>query len=218
MPVCTSIERKYPNDDAYPAPKKYVLVLSCVDYRLLDDLIRFLDHDNLTNRYYHVALAGAALGVVPASTSGPHAPAVAVPHWRETFLAQVRAAVHLTHGALTDIYIVQHEQCGAFLEFVPGFKELQASEQEQVNEDYARALIEDLRVTFCHNYNARHEGELADAPPEKARVVQEKPPAVHAFYMDLRGNVRHIDSHIPPKKAVCPNYHCHCAKLPKKRK
>ena len=32
---------KYPDD--YPAPRKFVLVISCVDYRLLDDLVRFLD-------------------------------------------------------------------------------------------------------------------------------------------------------------------------------
>jgi carbonic anhydrase len=204
MPVCTSIERKYP-DGKYDAPKKYVLVLSCVDYRLLDDLIRFLDHDNLTNRYYHVALAGAALGVVPESKSGPQAPAVAGPHWRETFRGQVRAAVYLTHGELTDIYIVQHENCGAFNAYVPGFEAQSSDEQREINEQYARALLTHIREYFCTEYNA----PIKEGRPE---MVQKVVPKVHAFYMDLRGNVTHIDS--GTLVVECANHHCHCAKLP----
>lgn len=34
--------------------------------------------------------------------------------WRLTFIDQVKAALILTEGQLTDIYIVQHEDCGAF--------------------------------------------------------------------------------------------------------
>lgn len=120
MPTCSALARDYPASKKYPAPKKYVLVLSCVDYRLLDDLVRFLDHDNLTNRYYHVALAGAALGVVPPPKSAANPPVVAPDYWRKTFIDHVKATVELTHGQLSDIYIVQHEDCGAFRLFVEG--------------------------------------------------------------------------------------------------
>lgn len=172
--------------------------------RLLDDLIRFLDHDNLTNRYYHVALAGAALGVVPPPASDSSPPAVAPAHWRHTFVDHVRATVQLTEGALGDIYIVQHQDCGAFKLLVDGFKHWDEADQRACNERYARALVGDLRDHFCAVYNGPH--EHADG-----RAVQERPPAVHAFYMDLRGSVWHIDSHVPAKGARCDNYLCHCA-------
>lgn len=207
MPVCTSIHRAYPPDTAYAAPKKYVLVLSCVDYRLLDDLIRFLDRDNLTNRYYHVALAGAALGAVPPPQDDGDPAVVAPAYWRQTFIDHVRATVRLTHGELTDIYIVQHQDCGAFKLYVNGFKHWDEPNQRGCNERYARALADDIAAQFCAAYNGAHEHE-------EGRTVQEKPPAVHAFYMDLRGNVSHIGSRVPPKDAKCENYLCHCEELP----
>lgn len=207
MPVCTSIHCEYPPGTAYAAPKKYVLVLSCVDCRLLDDLIRFLDHDNLTNRYYHVALAGAALGVVPRPPVGADPLLADVSHWRKTFVDQVRATVELTHGELTDIYIVQHEHCGAFRLLVPGFEKKKEADQLQLNYDYALALVADLCANFCCEYNARHKGD-------KEYVVQEYTPAVHAFYMDLRGNVRLIPNGTNSGGIPCSHSLCHCAPPP----
>jgi hypothetical protein len=207
MPVCTSIERRYPSKDEYDAPKKYVLVLSCVDYRLLDDLIRFLDHDNLTNRYYHVALAGAALGAVPPPQSASDPAAVAPPYWRDTFRDHVRATVRLTQGELSAIYIVQHEDCGAFKLYVNGFEHWDEPNQRECNELYARALLRDLATDFCATFNGEH-------AHEPGRTVQENPPAVHAFYMDLRGNVSRTDSYVPPKETRCESYLCPCARLP----
>jgi carbonic anhydrase len=216
MPVCTSIERKYPAKNEYDAPKKYVLVLSCVDYRLLDDLIRFLDHDNLTNRYYHVALAGAALGVVP-NEGVPLPPTIAVPHWRETFLAHVRATILLTEGKLSDIYIVQHQDCGAFKLAFDGFEDLDEEVQKQHNKQYANALLEDIKNTFCTVYNP--DGDKKKGNPDGK--VQKLIPAVHTFYMDLRGNVElfgtwpTVDDKKKGAKIECPNYVCQCPK-PKK--
>lgn len=181
MPTCTSIERKYPNK--HPVPQKYALVLSCVDYRLLDDLVRFLDRDNLTNRYYHLTLAGAALGAVREPPKGA-APLKkpALPPWRDTFVQHVNATVELTQGALTDIYIVQHESCGAFRLYVDGFEKMSAKREREENERYAAALREDVHKYFCDK-------EYNPLVGNTDYHVQEKFPTVHQFYIDLRGNV-----------------------------
>src|SRR5688500_12378539 len=110
-----------PDPVDYAAPKKYVLVVSCVDARLLAELVRFLEHDNLANRYYHVTFAGAALGLtdrVLEDLSGPGNPPAAFAQWRQMFIDHARATVLLTDGKVSDIYIVQHQDCGAFRVYI----------------------------------------------------------------------------------------------------
>lgn len=45
----------------YPRPKNNILVISCIDLRLTDNLMKFLSAENLENRYDLVTLAGASL-------------------------------------------------------------------------------------------------------------------------------------------------------------
>lgn len=45
----------------YKRPKKNILVISCIDLRLTDNLVAFLHEENLVNRYDHLAIAGASL-------------------------------------------------------------------------------------------------------------------------------------------------------------
>lgn len=218
MPVGTPVHNNYPND--YPAPKKYVLVLSCVDYRLLDDLVRFLDHDNLTNRYYHIALAGAALGVGP---NPPVAHAKTFAGWRQTFIDHVRATVTLTEGKLTDIYIVQHEDCGAFKLYDGKFECMNLEDQLERNRYYAKILQDDISEHFCGDYNPPYESKCInkcdeevvvesagsqDKPTTATGTVQHHPPIVHTFFMDLRGNVERLSA--PVSAAECEEWHCGC--------
>lgn len=187
----------------YPAPTGYALVVSCVDARLLDDLVTFLDFDNLTNRYYHVTLPGTALGLTKCVASDiEDLEGVAVEdkrklksqfaRWRKTFIDQVQAAVALTKGKLTDIYIVQHEDCGAFRVYLKkDSAEMSPNEELALHTRYADALLEDLTQNFCRDYNPLDK--------QTQKPVQSKQPCVHAFYMDLRGQVRHLQSFPDPR-------------------
>jgi hypothetical protein len=40
------------------------LLLSCMDYRLVDDITRYMDSRGMANKYDHIILAGASLGAV----------------------------------------------------------------------------------------------------------------------------------------------------------
>jgi hypothetical protein len=79
----------YPQLSEYRVPRKNILVLSCIDLRLTDDLLRFLDHDNLTNRYDHFALAGTSLCTITQKMENHSDPQVLdnfnnFEHWRKS--------------------------------------------------------------------------------------------------------------------------------------
>jgi hypothetical protein len=92
-------------DPAPPQPDSgwhNILLLSCMDLRLLDETVAFMDSLGLTNRYDHIILAGASLGVL---FDG-------MPHWGQTFWDHLELAREL--HAIEEVYILEHRQCGAY--------------------------------------------------------------------------------------------------------
>jgi hypothetical protein len=49
-------------DISYAPARGPVLLLSCMDLWLMDEVSQFMAHDGLVNQYDHVIMAGAALG------------------------------------------------------------------------------------------------------------------------------------------------------------
>jgi carbonic anhydrase len=79
------------------------LAVSCMDYRLVDDTIKFLDETlHLRNAYDHVALAGAALAAV-----SPRFPSSNAAFWDH-----VQIAKDLHH--IKKIIVLDHRDCGAY--------------------------------------------------------------------------------------------------------
>lgn len=73
-----------------------------MDYRLLDDIVRYMDSRALTNNYDQVILAGSSLG---ATTS-------LYPAWGETFWSHLQLALDLHH--VSRLIILDHRDCGAY--------------------------------------------------------------------------------------------------------
>ena len=78
------------------------LALTCIDYRLVDDAVRFFDGLHLTNEYDQVSLAGASLGAV----SGKF------PSSNTAFWDHVGIAKTLHH--IKKVIVVDHRDCGAY--------------------------------------------------------------------------------------------------------
>lgn len=78
------------------------LMLSCMDYRLIDDTVRFMDSQGLQNNYDHVVLAGASLGVMSDKFAG----------WGDTFWQHLEIAIQLHH--VEEVIAVDHRDCGAY--------------------------------------------------------------------------------------------------------
>jgi len=78
------------------------VVLSCMDYRLMDDVGVYLDGRGLKNNYDHLILAGSSLGAVTSK----------YPHWGEAFFEHLGLAIklHNVHRAI----LIDHRDCGAY--------------------------------------------------------------------------------------------------------
>lgn len=91
---------------AHAAGNTEALLLSCMDYRLVDDVVRYMDGRGLTNKYDHVILAGASLGVLQDKNLS----------WGQTFWDHVGVAIDLHH--IQKVIILDHRDCGAYKVFL----------------------------------------------------------------------------------------------------
>lgn len=82
------------------------LLLSCMDYRLTDDISRYMEGRGLRDRYDHVVLAGAALG----ANTDQH------PAWGQTFWEHLDVALQLHH--VKKVMVLDHRDCGAYKTFL----------------------------------------------------------------------------------------------------
>jgi hypothetical protein len=162
-----------PHDSSYLPPEENVLLVTCMDMRLLDNIVQFMNHDNLINRYDHVVFAGAALGALGA-------PGVKRPdgsdysQWRICFFDHLRSAVDL-HD-IKDVYILEHRNCGAYHKVFKVCKDFDHSEAEQVDENN------------CHfKYASMLERDIKEWS-QKNNV----PLGIYKFIMDLRGRVTQL--------------------------
>jgi hypothetical protein len=82
------------------------LLLSCIDYRLLESVDGYMRHRGLEKQYDQTILAGASLGVLLDQK----------PDWARTFWDHVDIAKQL-HG-ITEVIAIDHRDCGAFKVFL----------------------------------------------------------------------------------------------------
>ena len=97
-----SIVTGFASDPAQANGKARALMLSCMDYRLVDDLVNFMEAHDYHDEYDHVVLAGASLGAVHEAFADWHAV-----FWRHLDLAKQ------LHG-VTEVIVIDHRDCGAY--------------------------------------------------------------------------------------------------------
>lgn len=78
------------------------LLLSCMDYRLIDATGRYMAERGLKNKYDHVVLAGASLGAVTEK----------YPEWNKTFWDHLTLALEL--HKVHEVIVLDHRDCGAY--------------------------------------------------------------------------------------------------------
>lgn len=79
-----------------------VLLLSCMDFRLMDDVERYMSGRGLRDKYDHIVLAGASLGAVTDK----------FPAWNKTFWEHLDIAIKLHH--VHKVMVLDHRDCGAY--------------------------------------------------------------------------------------------------------
>ncbi|WP_422928169.1 carbonic anhydrase [Singulisphaera sp. PoT] len=152
----------------YPPPRHNVLVLSCMDLRLIDELAAFMDRDNLTNRYDHLVIAGAALGVTHHTKR----------NWKKTFFEHLAIALELHEPH--DVYIIEHRNCGAYRKILGlDFDDHQLDEEKVEHGRWATKLRREIEAWWPTH-----------APKKDGKPL---PLHVHGFLMDLRGDIELLD-------------------------
>ncbi|MBI5120646.1 MAG: hypothetical protein HZA67_06550 [Rhodospirillales bacterium] len=95
------------------------MLLSCMDFRLMDDIAKYMDSRFLTNNYDHVVLAGASLGALNEAS----------PAWGQTFWDHLDIALKLHH--IKNVMVMDHRDCGAYKVLIgPEHMKDAASEKE----------------------------------------------------------------------------------------
>lgn len=94
--------RLTPGTTAFAAGGTDVLLLSCMDYRLMSDVAGYMNQRGLEKNYDHVILAGASLGAMNEM----------FPAWGETFWQHLDAAIQL--HSIHKVVVLDHRDCGAY--------------------------------------------------------------------------------------------------------
>ncbi|WP_294822943.1 hypothetical protein [uncultured Flavobacterium sp.] len=183
----------YPEVSKYNLPKKNILVIGCIDLRLTDNLVDFLNFDNLHNRFDYFTLAGASL-----THSAPDGIAVVegekysfdqgvlgkfqnFGHWKNTLYNHIDLAI-LLHK-IQDVYIVEHEDCGAYAKFLQNIEFTNKKDEVNCHKAFATALADHIHKNYeWKDDNGNNHSMNA-----------------HCFLIDLRGNVELLYSTTMPQ-------------------
>jgi carbonic anhydrase len=108
------------------------LVLSCMDFRMMDHVADFLERKGLRENYDMVTIAGGAIGVM-----NPEKPS-----WGETFWEHVDLARDL-HG-IRRIIVIDHRDCGACKAFVTSDCAVNRHNELEIHTKWLRDLSSEI--------------------------------------------------------------------------
>ena len=86
------------------------LVYSCMDFRLLDDIVTFMNEKGFNNNYDQFILAGCSLAFVNEKFK----------QWRKTARDHLDLAIKL--HKVREVICIEHDQCGAYKMCYPDMK------------------------------------------------------------------------------------------------
>lgn len=121
---------------AAPAHTAEALLLSCMDYRLIDDIVRYMDSRDLTNQYDHVVLAGASLGALTSDFKD----------WNLAFWEHLKIASDLHH--IKKVILLDHRDCGAYKVILKADFSKDPTLEARVHSKYLRDLATAIRKRY----------------------------------------------------------------------
>lgn len=110
---------------AWAAGGTEALLLSCMDYRLVDKFAAFMNGMGLQGKYDHIVLAGASLTAITDK----------FPAWNATFWEHLGVAIDLHH--IHKVILLDHRDCGAYK---VAFEEDFAKDPTRESKIHAQAL------------------------------------------------------------------------------
>jgi len=187
--------KNYPT--GYRVPHYNVLLISCIDLRLTDNIVQFMDHDNLTNRYDHFILAGTSIGIFVADLD--EAELVLIPEygvWLDTLKHHIDLAIQLHE--VKDFYIMEHRNCGAYKSFLKDHKGDFDEMEDGFNAEYRSHLkyavkLRDVILEYVEESGAKIAAS-DNRDVNKHAIKYNGKFNIHSFLMDIKGNVELLDT------------------------
>lgn len=112
------------------------LLLSCMDYRLIDDIAHYMDGRGLTDQYDHVILAGASLGALTKNFKD----------WNQTFWDHLKVSIDLHQ--INSVILMDHRDCGAYKVILKADFAKDPLLEERVHGKYLRELAQAIRKRY----------------------------------------------------------------------
>lgn len=112
------------------------LLLTCMDFRLMDEIERYMSARGLRDKYDHVVLAGASLGAVTDK----------YPAWSKTFWEHLGFAIE--QNGIRRVIVIDHRDCGAY-KLILGEEHLKdAKAEKQAHAAELRKLKDQIRGKY----------------------------------------------------------------------
>jgi carbonic anhydrase len=112
------------------------LLLSCMDYRLVDDTERYMAGRGLKDRYDHIVLAGASLGAVTDK----------YPAWNQTFWDHLEVAITL--HSVHKVILLDHRDCGAYKVILGEDLAKDAQKEAEVHANHLKRLMKRIKEKY----------------------------------------------------------------------
>ncbi|MFP4160929.1 MAG: carbonic anhydrase [Ectothiorhodospira sp.] len=120
--------------EARAAGETEALLLTCMDFRLMDEIERYMTYRGLRNKYDHMILAGASLGALTER----------YPAWNKTFWQHLEISIQLHH--IHRVILLDHRDCGAYKTFL-GDSHTETPEREaETHAKYLKELARQIRM------------------------------------------------------------------------
>ncbi len=144
-----------PIPEARAAGTTDALLLSCMDFRLMDDIERYMSNRKLRDKYDHIVLAGASLGAITDK----------YPAWSKTFWEHLDIAIQL-HNIHT-VIVMDHRDCGAYKVILgPGH-----AKDPQTEKDIHATQLKKLKTQITAKYPKLKVETLLMALDGKVEVI-----------------------------------------------
>jgi carbonic anhydrase len=123
------------NPSAALAATTDALLLTCMDFRLTDDIVRYMDGRGMTDRYDHVVLAGGSLGALTDKYG----------EWGKTFRDHLQVAIDLHQ--IHQVIIMDHRDCGAYKTILGEDFAKDPARETEVHARYLAELAAEIRAS-----------------------------------------------------------------------
>ena len=142
MFTTTNDRSDYSTRDQLTVHKAKALVLTCIDFRLIDDAVRFMNRLGYNNNYDEFIIAGASLGYNKTDKL-PFCQ-----QWKQTIDDHIKLTMSLHE--IKEVIVIDHMKCGAYKKYysADGTIDLTVADEIQYHTVNLNAFAQSIQAAY----------------------------------------------------------------------